>query len=142
MAGNIGAKAVQAAAGALEKLIRNRAAAADLEAAKGQVVAALDPLVAQLHSALPSTAPGSPALATSSLPPVDPALAQAAGAQLMKFLSEFDPGGVEFIETNQAALRSLFKGDTWLPFEKLVQNYAFAEAQAQLEHALKKLPAA
>ena len=142
VAGNIGAKAVQATAGALEKLIRNRAAAADVEAAKGQVAAALNPLVAQLHSALPSTAPGSPAPATSSLPPVDPALAQAAGAQLMKLLSEFDPGGVEFIETNQAALRSLFKGDTWLPFEKLVQNYAFAEAQTQLEQALEKLQAA
>ena len=29
-----------------------------------------------------------------------------------------------------------------MPFEKLVQNYAFAEAQAQLEQALKKQPAA
>jgi hypothetical protein len=32
--------------------------------------------------------------------------------------------------------------DAWPQFEKLVQGYAFADAQAQLEQALKALPAA
>jgi hypothetical protein len=113
-----------------------------VEAAKGQVAGALDPLVAQLVGALPSTVPGSPVPDTAPSPPVDPEQTHAAAAQLAKLLSEFDPGGAEFIEANQAALRSLFSGDTWLQFEKLVQNYAFAEAQAQLEQALKRLPAA
>jgi hypothetical protein len=126
----------------LEKLIRERAASAEVEAAKRQVAGALDPLVAQLVSALPSTVPGSPAPDTAPSPPVDPAQTHAAAAQLAKLLSEFDPGGAEFIEANHAALRSLFSGDTWPQFEKLVQNYAFAEAQAQLEQALKRLPAA
>jgi two-component system sensor histidine kinase/response regulator len=141
VAGNIGAKPVQAAAGVLEKLIRERAASTEVEAAKGQVAGTLDPLVAQLVGALPSTVPGSPAPDTAPSPPVDPAQARAAAAQLAILLSEFDPDGAEFIEANQAALRSLFSGDTWLLFEKLVQNYAFAEAQAQLEQALKQLPA-
>jgi hypothetical protein len=36
----------------------------------------------------------------------------------------------------------LFAMGTWPRFEKLVQDYAFAEAQANLEQALKVLPAA
>jgi hypothetical protein len=61
---------------------------------------------------------------------------------LAKLLSEFDPGAVEFIEANQAALSSLFRGDSWPQFDKLVQGYAFADAQTQLEQALKNSPAA
>ena len=134
MAGNIGAKPVQAAAGALEKLIRDRAAAAETESALRQVAAALDPLLAQLRNSLPSPEPAAP-LPTSAAP-ADPAQTRAAAAQLTKLLSEFDPGAVEFIEANQAALRPLLPGDAWPQFEKLVQGYAFADAQAQLEQAL------
>ena len=68
VAGNIGAKPVQAAAGALEKLIRDRAAAAETESALRQVAAALDPLLAQLRDSLPSPEPTTPSptfLATS-----------------------------------------------------------------------------
>ena len=140
VAGNIGAKPVQAAAGVLEKLIRDRAAAAETESALRQVAAALDPLLARLRNSLPSPEPTVP-LPTSTAP-ADPAQTRAAAAQLTKLLSEFDPGAVEFIEANQAALRPLFPGDTWPQFEKLVQGYAFADAQAQLEQALTRLPAA
>jgi two-component system, sensor histidine kinase and response regulator len=140
VAGNIGAKPVQAAAGALEKLIRDRAATAETEPAVRQVAAALDPLLAQLRNALPSPKPPTPL--PNSPPPTDPAQTRAAAAQLTKLLSEFDPGAVEFIEANQAALRPLLPGDGWQQFEKLVQGYAFADAQAQLEQALKGLPAA
>jgi hypothetical protein len=59
------------------------------------------------------------------------------GMQFIKLLSEFDPGAAEFIETNSGALRPLFPGGTWQQFAQQVQNYAFAEAQAQLEQALK-----
>ena len=138
VAGNIGAKPVQAAAGALEKLIRDRAASTEVESAKRQVAVALDPLVSELCGKLSSPAPAAPPPATMPSPPVAPAQARAAAAQLAKLLSEFDPGGAEFIEANQPALSWLFSGDKWLQFEKLVQNYAFAEAQAQLEQALNE----
>jgi HPt (histidine-containing phosphotransfer) domain-containing protein len=138
VAGNIGAKPVQTAAGVVEKLIRDRAAAAETESALRQVAAALDPLLAQLRNALPSPAPTN--LLTTTHPAADPAQPRAAAAQLTKLLSEFDPGAVDCIEANQAALRSLFPGDAWSQFEKLVQSYAFADAQAQLERALKNLP--
>jgi len=141
VAGNIGAKPVQAAAGVLEKLIRERAASPEVAAAKAQLSAALDPLLAQLQKALSSAAPGDSAPVPPP-PAADPAQVRAAAAQLAKLLSEFDPGAVEFIETNQAALRPLLSGDSWPQFEKLVQGYAFADAQAHLEQALKTLPAA
>jgi two-component system sensor histidine kinase/response regulator len=135
VAGNIGAKPVQTAAGALEKLIRNHAKSDDLTSAKQQLAAALDPLVAQLSATLKPAADAQP----SAAPPaaVDPALSRDAAAQLVKLLSESDPGAVDFIEANQAALRPLFAGDAWSQFEKLVQGYGFADAQAQLEQALK-----
>jgi two-component system, sensor histidine kinase and response regulator len=139
VAGNIGAKPVQAAAGALEKLIRDRAGAAETEPALRQVAAALDPLLAQLRKSLPSLESTAP-LPTSAAP-ADPAQTRAAAVQLTKLLSEFDPGAVEFIEANQAALRPLLPGDSWPQFEKLAQGYAFADAQALLEQAVKTFSA-
>jgi len=67
-----------------------------------------------------------------SVPQADPMQTSAAAAQLTKLLAEFNPGAVEFTEANEAALRPLPHGDSWGQFVKLVQGYAFAEAQAQL----------
>ncbi len=141
VAGNIGAKAAHAAAGALEKLIRDRAASVEVDSAKAQIAAVLDPLVAKLQSALSSSVQGGPAQSSPPSLPVDPAQVRAVAGELTRLLAEFDPGAADFLEANQAALRSLFAGDGWSQFEKLVQNYAFAEAQGQFEQALQHLPA-
>jgi CheY-like chemotaxis protein len=138
VAGNIGAKAVQAAAGVLEKLIRGGAGAAEIDPAKQQVATALDPLIAQLKSALGSPASPGP-LPAARVATVDPAQSRTAGAQLLKLLSEFDPGSVDFVEVYSAALRPLFAAESWPRFEKLVQGYAFAEAQTELEQAMKSI---
>jgi hypothetical protein len=61
--------------------------------------------------------------------------------QLIKLLSDFDPSATDFVEANRAALHPLFAAAAWAQFEKLVQAYAFADAQTQLEQALKTLPA-
>jgi two-component system, sensor histidine kinase and response regulator len=139
VAGNIGAKAIQGAAGALEKLIRARSAAAEVEAAKQQVAAVLDPLLAQMQAALGS--PASDASApTATLATVNPTQSREAAAKLIKLLSEFDPGAADLVEANRAALYPLFGTESWAQFEKLVQGYAFADAQTQLEQALNSLP--
>jgi two-component system sensor histidine kinase/response regulator len=139
VAGNIGAKAVQGAAGGLEKLIRAKAAAAEVDAAKQQVAAVLDPLLAQMQAALGSPASDASAL-TATLATVNPAQSREAAAKLIKFLSEFDPGAADFVEANRAVLYPLFGTEAWAQFEKLVQGYAFADAQAQLEQALNSHP--
>ena len=47
------------------------------------------------------------------------------------------PAAGEFIDANRDALSPLFDAAGWSEFEALVQGYAFADAQAQLEHALE-----
>jgi two-component system sensor histidine kinase/response regulator len=137
VAGNIGAKSVHSVAAVLEKAIRSKASSTELESAKQQVTAALDPLITGLNAGL-SSAAAEPAAATSA-PMVDPAKTRETAAQLSQLLSEFDPGAADFIEANRATLQPLFHDGTWAEFEKLVQGYAFADAQAQLEQALKSL---
>jgi len=139
VAGNVGAKSVHSVAADLEKVIRSKAPAAEVESAKQQVAAALDPLIAGLNVGLGS--PAAKSAASTPAPMVDPAKSRETAAQMSKLLSEFDPGAADFIETNRAALQPLFHGATWAEFEKLVQGYSFADAQAQLEQALKNVPA-
>jgi len=137
VAGNIGAKAVQSAAGTLEKIIRAGAPAIELDAAMQQLTAALTPLLGQLRAAV--TLPVAEASAPASQPlAADPAQSRQAAAQLLKLLSEFDPAAADFTEVSQRELRPLFAADAWLQFEKLVQGYSFAEAQAQLERLLNQ----
>jgi two-component system sensor histidine kinase/response regulator len=140
VAGNIGAKSAQSVAGALEKLIRDHADAGTLASARHQLATTLDLLLAQLRSALHSAA-GATAVPSPTTAAVDPVRVREMTAQLAKLLSEFDPGAADFIEANHAALRPLFTDESWPQFETRVQSYAFAEAQAQLEHALKNSPA-
>jgi len=138
VAGNIGAKAVQQSAGALEKLIRDRADSAELEKAKSALSAALEPLLKDLSVLRRS------AEASKHAPPpvtsVDPLQVRAAADQLAKLLCEFDASSADFIESNHSTLLPLFPGEAWQDFEKLVQAYAFGEAQTKLENALKTAP--
>jgi two-component system sensor histidine kinase/response regulator len=135
VAGNIGAKRVHSAAAALENAIRQRAAPGDVDSARQEVAAALAPLVTGLRAVLGSTPSASPepSLAVEA----NPARSREAAARLVMLLSDFDPGAADFVEANQTLLQPLFAAAAWPEFESLVQNYAFADAQAQLERALK-----
>jgi signal transduction histidine kinase/CheY-like chemotaxis protein/HAMP domain-containing protein len=136
VAGNLGATRVQAAAGSLERLIRDRANAKEVDSVLQQVAAALKPLTTDLTAALGATLsePRRSPTPTSA----DPVQSREAAAKLALMLSESDPGAADFVEANQAALRPFFGGGTWPEFEKLVQGYAFGDAQAQLEQALRE----
>jgi two-component system, sensor histidine kinase and response regulator len=135
VAGNIGAKGVQATAGAVETLIREKAAAAELEAARKRAEAVLEPLVRQLRVALAATA-NEAAISTVAVT-VDAAKSREAATRLNTLLAEFDPGAVDFLEENRALLQPLFAADNWVQLEKSVQAYSFAEAQLQVGEALK-----
>jgi hypothetical protein len=127
---------VQAAAGALEKLIREKADSGELELARQRAAGMLDQLVGALRAALGSPVTESPAPAGGVV--VDPAKAREAAGRLISLLAEFDPAAADFIEENRAVLRPLFTGENWAAFEALVQGYSFADAQSQLEQALKQ----
>jgi CheY-like chemotaxis protein/HPt (histidine-containing phosphotransfer) domain-containing protein len=131
--GNLGATRVHAAAGAVEKLLRQRTPSNDVEPALQHFAAAFASLVAELRTVLVPTAAASP-------PPIaaaQPAPSRQVAAQLRTLLADLDPGAADFIETNHDALRPLFAGGTWPEFEKLVRDYAFADAREQLEQALE-----
>jgi two-component system sensor histidine kinase/response regulator len=135
VAGNIGATRVHSAAAVLESAIRQRAAPGEVNSATQEVAAALAPLVTELRAVLGSiaAAPPEPSLAVQA----DPARSREAAARLVVLLSDLDPGAADFVEANHTLLQPLFAAAAWPEFESRVQNYAFADAQAQLERALK-----
>ena len=136
VAGNIGAKRVQAAAAAVENLIRNNAAGVELDAARESAAVALNTLVSQLRVALGSQAAEIPAPAIVEA--VDAVESREAAAKLTALFAEGDPSATDFVEVNRRTLRPLFTGEAWAEFEALVQGYAFSDAQDRLEHALQE----
>ncbi len=138
VAGNIGAKSVHSVAASLEKVIRSQASAAEVEAAQQQVATVLEPLIAGLNASLGAPASSSPAPVVAAA--IDPVQMRETATQLNKLLAEFDPGAADFVAVNRAALLPLFSNGDWPEFEKLIQDYTFADAQSRLEQALKNFP--
>jgi PAS domain S-box-containing protein len=136
VAGNIGAKSVQVASSNLEKLINDRADAAAIETGRQKVSGLLDPLLTRLQTVLNSTIPqptAQPEMAAGGPEQITEAM-----AQLKSLLAASDPAAADFVNTNRAVLHRLFPGVALAEFEKAVQNYAFSEAEAQLERASEK----
>ncbi|HXJ57417.1 MAG TPA: response regulator [Verrucomicrobiae bacterium] len=135
VAGNLGAKAVQAAAAELEQAIREHTAAAELESIRRRFAEALTGLLEQLRPILEAE-PLAPQ-ATSGLetaPAIfDPERVRPVLEQLRQQLSEFDAGATETLEAHRALLASLFSAAEFGQFEQQVQGYAFGEAQGLLE---------
>jgi two-component system sensor histidine kinase/response regulator len=138
--GNIGAKDVHSAAGTLEKLVRNRASPAELESAKQFLNGSLEPLLAELRVAFNAHMPETEAL-LSTTSTANPAQSREAAAYLNRMLTECDPGAADFVAANRATLLPLFAGGMWPQFEKLVQDYSFADAQAKLDEAQRSFSA-
>ena len=135
VAGSIGAAGVQSAAAALERMLRERSNADEIERARQRVGVVLGPLTTGIRAAL-GAAPDVSAPAPSAAP-VSPARSREAAAQLAVLLSDSDPAAGEFIDANRDALGPLFDAAGWSDFESLVQGYAFADARARLEHAVE-----
>jgi signal transduction histidine kinase/DNA-binding response OmpR family regulator/HPt (histidine-containing phosphotransfer) domain-containing protein/CHASE3 domain sensor protein len=136
VAGNVGAKGVQSAAAALERVIRSRSSADEVARARHDTASVLGPLAAGIRAAL--SADESDASATvQPAAPTSPARTRETAARLAALLSDSDPAAAEFVDANRDALRPLFDATSWSEFDALVQAYAFADAEVQLEHALE-----
>jgi signal transduction histidine kinase/DNA-binding response OmpR family regulator/HPt (histidine-containing phosphotransfer) domain-containing protein/HAMP domain-containing protein len=133
VAGNLGAGAVQAAAGALEQAITGPRDADRIDALRQRLADELGALIGRLRPALGEE----PALAGPPVaaPPTDPEALESLVAQMRKQLSEFDPAAADFLDANREAFRSLLERDDFTEFERHVQGYAFGEAQAVLARA-------
>ena len=135
VAGNLGAGAVQAAAGELEKAISSHGEAAQIEALRERVAVQLDALIGRLRPELAGE-PAPDAGATASAV-VGPEELKAVVAEMRKQLGEFDPAAADNLEANRSVFRFLLPGDDFAIFEQHVQGYAFTEAQVLLEEAAK-----
>jgi two-component system sensor histidine kinase/response regulator len=139
VAGNLGAGAVQKAAGALEKAIHERAGKERLESARNEVSIALDPLVKHLRTALPVVEPPSAGRPAGIQAPADPAKSREVATQLKSLLAQFDPGAVDFISGNQATLRPLFGEEDWKQLQAQAQSYGFEACQKLVDKTLAAL---
>jgi two-component system sensor histidine kinase/response regulator len=140
VAANLGAMPVQQAAGELEKALREGADAARIEALRVQLATVLAPLATGLRATLgeDASATAPPAGAT----PIDPAHLRAVIAQMCAYLAEFDAAAADCLECNREVFSALFPGAEFARFEKLVQDYSFPDALAQLQQAAPVVPAA
>jgi PAS domain S-box-containing protein len=129
VAGNLGAKPVQAAAGSIEKMIHEGAARTDLDRALKVLAGALEPLITQLKML-----PGAP-LAAPVAAVVDRAQVRAAVRKMGELLAGFDAGAAAYLEANEHPLRAAFEADAWNRFARHVRDFSFADAEALLKQA-------
>jgi two-component system sensor histidine kinase/response regulator len=131
VAGNLGAEVVRAAAAALEQAVVARAEAGAIEALRERLAGELDGLIGRLRSALGEE----PAPAGAPPPPADPEALRDIVSRMRAQLDQFDPAAADLLDDNRELFRALLAGDDFAEFERHVQGYAFADAQAMLERA-------
>ena len=138
VAGNLGMKTVQLAAGELEKAIHDGADAARLESLRQQFGNALNPLIDRLRAAL-GEEPAS--LAPPKAITVDRAQMKLVVEQMTSYLAELDAAASDCLEANRGVFASLFSTEELARFEQQIQGYAFGEALTQLEQAVARASA-
>jgi two-component system sensor histidine kinase/response regulator len=134
VAGNIGAKAVQAAAAELEKALRGDGGTLRLEALREKLGGELAGLRAAVGSLLGPVEEERPPETSA---PADPARLEAAVEKLSALLGDSDAAAIDLLEAEGAALRSLFDAQGFSRFEKLVTSYAFDDALEALRGATR-----
>jgi HPt (histidine-containing phosphotransfer) domain-containing protein len=138
VAGNIGAKSVHAAAGAVEKLIHNGADANEAESAIAGLNGVLEPLLLGLRNALQTVTPEPAQKAQSAPLPAGVTGVLETLEDLDSLLAQFDPKAVDFLNANESRLHPFFESELW---EKLVEEagaYAFRDCQKLVGKALRE----
>jgi len=134
VAGNIGAGPVQAAAAELEKAIRDERDTPTLDALREKLSGEL----ARLKSAVVSfLGPEEEEQPLAPAAPVEPAQIKAAVEKLQALLSDSDAAAIDALESEGAALRSLFDPEGFRRFGKLVTSYSFDDALEALRGAVR-----
>jgi PAS domain S-box-containing protein len=135
VAGNLAAGPVQAAAGALEKAIRDGADAGVLETLRTQLGHALARLSEALQPWLGAAAPPVPATPATIAPHVEPAALKPVVARWARLLEECDAKTSDNLDVERDELRALLGDPGFAVFSKLVTSYDFEGALAALRSA-------
>ncbi len=129
VAGNIGAKEVQAAAGALEKAIKEKAAPDEVESLRLMLEETLDRLICPLENILAKEAVETPPPPTAApAPQASPEQIKKAADELVRLLADSDATAGDFITANEPALRQLLSDEGLAKLKRLVESYSFDEA--------------
>jgi len=136
VAANLAAGPVQAAAGALEKALRDGAAPAQVEALRARLAEALGRLSSALRPLLGAADEGSAAPAPTAAPTADAATLKALVERWSRLLAECDAGTVDGLEREGRTLHALFGDASALAgFAKQVKGYDFEGALESLRRA-------
>ena len=136
LAGSLGSRVVQDAAGRLEKALASRVPSAELVPILQDLSSVLQDFISRLHAALPRTV-SDPAPTTAAVP-LDSEQVKQAVQEMIGHLNNFDPAAEECLEVNRDAFRSLLPEDSFASFKQEVGGFAFANALVRLEEAAKE----
>jgi two-component system sensor histidine kinase/response regulator len=134
VAGNIGAKSVQAAAAELEKALRSDGGTLRLESLRNKLGGELAGLRAAVGSLL---GPEEEERPPETSAPADPAQLKAALEKLSALLSDSDAAAIDLLEAEGPVLRTLFDTAGFARFTKLITAYAFDDALEALRGAAR-----
>jgi HPt (histidine-containing phosphotransfer) domain-containing protein len=142
LAGNLSADDLQAATAELEKPVKH--ATVENPPEPGALAKNLDAFETLLEQALRSArsmmppAEPEPALSGAASPPTaDIVRLNAVVDEMVKYLNDYDSAATDCLDANRELFRTLFAPEEFVRFEKRLESYDFAEAQAQLERARK-----
>jgi sensor domain CHASE-containing protein/HPt (histidine-containing phosphotransfer) domain-containing protein len=139
-AGDIGASAVQSAAAALARAVRERPDPGEIESRWEELEKVVRDLVADLKPVVlkPKEDKPAPARRLSAPPPVNPAQLRKAVNEILPLLADQDPGAKDCLKANRATFRSAFTSEAYEEFEQFVKRSDFDTALEQLKKAAKK----
>ena len=134
VAGSLGAGAVQAAGGVLEKAIGDGADADRCAPLCDALAHELTTLIARLgpaYAAAPAAAAAAPAA------PFDPATGRPIVERMLERLANFDADAADDLDTHRDVFRALLGDDGFATFEGHVQGYALGDAHDALVDAMR-----
>jgi len=135
LAGSLGSRAVQQAAGRLEKALASRAPSAELVPILQDFSSVLQDFISRLHAVLPRTV-NDPA--PTAAVPLDSEQVKQVVQEMIVHLNNFDPAAEECLEVNRDAFRALLPEESFASFKQEVGQFAFANALVRLEEAAKE----
>jgi signal transduction histidine kinase/CheY-like chemotaxis protein/HPt (histidine-containing phosphotransfer) domain-containing protein len=145
VAGNLGARAVHQAAGAVEQAVEERCAMTALQPLLADLHATLSELIGRLRAALPPDAPPAPAAPTAARlrqgygGQVDPGDVSGVVTEMLALLDTFDPAAGELLERRRDVFRVVLGPGDFSAFEERIASFAFADAETALRRAAATL---